>query len=913
MSKTKSKLIIIDGNALIYRSFHALPPTMRTSEGKLVNAVYGFTSFLLKALNEFHPEYVVLTLDKAGPTFRHKEYKEYKATRSKAPDELYEQIPLIKKVSKAFSIPIFELSTYEADDLIGTICQQTSKEKNLEKIIITGDMDTLQLVNKQTKVYTMSRGLSDSILYDIDQVYKRYRLKPQQIIDYKALRGDPSDNIPGVKGIGEKTATELLEKFKTLDNVYQAVEKNSPEIKERYLKLLINDKDKAYLSQSLATINCQAPINFSLNKARLKSFKSEKILKLFSHLGFKSLLPRVRALQNDLGLKQDKDEFKQETITKKNNKKQVNYQLIETEGEFNAFLEKLQKQKQFNLSLETSGPDPLNSTLLGLGFSWKQYNSYFIPPKTGRLNKLKLYLENPKIKKWGHNLKFVYRVLKQHNLELQGLYFDTMIASYVLNPNRRKHDLASLSFNELAQEKLERNNSPEPSSKQLSLALKEPDLEELVKKTGENADLNHALIKIFKKKIEAKKLHDIFYDIDIPLIPVLAKMENTGIKLDLHYLNKLEKEVEKILIKLENKIHALAKTDFNINSTKQLRVILFEKLDIPTDNIKKTKTGFSTAEDELNKLHDFHPIIAWLQKYRELNKLQNTYLKPLAKLVNPKTGCLHTSFNQTITATGRLSSSDPNLQNIPTRSEWGQKIRHAFVSEPGYQLVSFDYSQIELRIAAHMANDKKMIKAFRNGIDIHQATAAEINKVELKSVNKDMRREAKAINFGILYGQGPHGLSREANIPYFQAVDFIKKYFLAYPKIKKMTEGFIQFAQKTAYTSTMFGRQRPLAEINSNIVMVRKSAERMAINTPIQGTAADIIKLAMIKIDSLIKDNEDEIKLLLQIHDELIFSIKETKLADYETKIKNIMENIVKLKVNLVVQESKGNKWSDLK
>ena len=939
MSKTKPKLIIIDGNALIHRSFHALPPTLRTKTGQLVNAVYGFTSFLLKALNEFHPEYVVLTLDKKGPTFRHEAYEDYKAKRVKAPDELYEQIPFVKKVAAAFSIPIFELDGYEADDLIGTICEQTKTDKSLEKIIITGDLDTLQLIDDRTKVYTMSRGLSDSVLYGADQVRERYSLSPAQIIDYKALRGDVSDNIPGVKGIGEKTASELLVEFKDLDGVYQAAEKNSPKIRARILELLKEHKADAYMSRELATINLKAPIKLALPDAAFSSFKLDSVLELFSELGFKSLLNRVKDVRDTLnkahgGHAAATDESKTATKESKNkpgagrtsnqenvidgdkftrNTKKFVYRLIDDAKEFAAFLKKLKTRPDFTFDTETSSLDPITAELLGISFSWKSGEAYFVVSDSARLKALQPIFEDAAIKKYGHNLKFDWRVLKSQGIDVKGLAFDTMIASYLLNPSSRQHNLDSLAFTELGLEKTNKTDMADSQPTQLTLDFKALDPEKLSLYSCEGADFTNRLVAILSKRLKEEKLEELFQKIEMPLIPVLGAMENNGIKMEAGPLAKLSAEVAGKLTKLEKEIHRLAGKKFNINSTKQLKEILFEKLEIPTENLKKTKTGFSTAEDELNKLQDLHPIIPFIQDYRELNKLQTTYLSALPVMINPKTGRIHTSFNQTIAATGRLSSAEPNLQNIPTRTEEGQKIRNAFVADKGYALAGFDYSQIELRLAAHISGDKKMIATFKDGEDIHAATAAEINEVEIKDVTKQMRREAKAINFGIIYGQGPHGLSQTAGISYGRASEFIKKYFLTYPSVKKMMDSSIKEAQEQGYAITLFGRKRPLPEINSSIPAVRRGAERMAINTPLQGTAADLIKIAMIEIAALIAGKENEIRMLLQVHDELIFEIRKDKMEQYLPQIKAIMESGLKLRVPIIVEGNTGHDWGDLK
>jgi len=912
MSKTKPKLIIIDGNALIHRSFHALPPTLRSSKGQLVNAVYGFTSFLLKALNEFKPEFVVLTLDKSGPTFRHEEYKEYKANRVKAADELYEQFPLVKDVAKAFNIPIFEKSGYEADDLIGTICELTKDKKSLERIIITGDMDAVQLVDKKTKVYTMSRGLSDSVLYDENKVEERYSLNPSQIVDYKALRGDPSDNIPGVRGIGEKMATELLTTFENLENIYKAADKKDKRIKERTLGLLEESKEDAFLSQSLATIKCDVPFSFSLDKAKFSSFPLDKVMDIFSELGFKSLLNKVKEVRDKMDKgKSVSDGGKEDKFER--NAKQFKYELVDDDKKFDAFLKKLSTQKAFTIDTETTGLDPLNSKLIGVSFSWEEGEAYFILAEKKYLEDIKPILKDEKIKKYGHNLKFDWRVLKHHSLELNGIAFDTMLASYLLNPGNRQHKLDTLVFSELGFEKINKDNLLESQPQQLSLDFNRLAPEKLSLYSCEDADFTHRLVKVLEKKLKEEELLDLFNKVEMPLIKALGQMENNGIKLELKGIDKLEKEVSEKLTVIEKEVYKLAKTKFNLNSPKQLQEILFTNLKIPTEGIKKTKTGYSTAEDELNKIKDIHPVVPLIQDYREFNKLQTTYIQALPRMINPNTNKIHSSFNQTVTATGRLSSTDPNLQNIPTRSEEGRRIRKAFVADKGYQLVGFDYSQIELRLAAHMSGDQAMINAFKNDQDIHSLTAAEINEVDLNDVTKKMRREAKAINFGILYGQGPHGLSQGANIPYWQANEYIKKYFEVHPKIKKMMDKSIKQAQDDGYTTTLFGRRRSLPDINSNMPMVRKSAERMAVNAPVQGTAADLIKMAMVKIQELIDNKDEEIKMILQVHDELIFEIKKDKIPFYEKKIRNIMEESLKLKVPIIVDQSLGDNWGNLK
>lgn len=903
--KKQKRLIIIDGNALIHRSFHALPPSMKTKSGQVVNAVYGFSSFLLKALEEFQPEYVVLTFDKKGPTFRHEAYKEYKAQRVKAPDELYEQIPLAKKVAEAFNIPIYESDGFEADDVIGTIVKKV--DGDIEKIIITGDMDTLQLIDKDTKVYTMSRGLNDSLLYSAKEVKDRYGLEPSQMIDYKGLRGDPSDNLPGVKGIGEKTATELLQTFKNLDGVYQAAEKKDPRLKDRIRELLLEHKEEAYLSQKLARIDSKAPVKFSLDDSSFGPLDQTAITKIFSELEFKSLLNRlgkITAGKNFPTEKPEHDKFER-------NQKKFHYHLIDNESDLEKFLKDLEKQKLFSLDSETTSLDPLTTEIVGLSFSWKENEAYYLNliDHKSWLEKLKKSLENEEIKKCGHNLKFDWRVLKNQGIEVKGLYFDSMIASYLLNPEKRQHSLDALSFAELGWEKI--NFSELFENKKIG-DLKKVDPKKLALYAGEDADFAFKLLKPLEKRLKEEKLFDLFSKIEIPLIPVLGDMENNGIALDEKKLENMKKEVSGEIKKLEKKIHNLAGEDFNINSTKQLKEILYEKLALGTKGIKKTKTGFSTAAEELEKMKDLHPIIPLLQDYRELSKLLNTYIEALPVLINSKTKRLHTSFNQAITATGRLSSTEPNLQNIPTRTELGRRIRQAFIAQKGNTLLSLDYSQIELRLVAHIANDPKMIEAFNKGVDIHTQTAAEINNVPLEKVTKDMRREAKAINFGIIYGQGPFGLSESAGISMQKAKEFIAKYFKAYAEIKKYIEKSLEKASEKGYIETLFGRKRYLPEINSNIQILKRAAERMAINMPFQGTVADMMKLSMIRIRERFGGDKD-LKMLLQVHDELIFEVQKTKAKKYAKEIQKIMQEVIKLKVPVVVDVNFGENWGEIK
>ncbi|MFH0840729.1 MAG: DNA polymerase I [bacterium] len=932
MIKRKKKLMILDGNALIHRSFHALPPTLATKSGEVVNAVYGFTSFLLKAIQEFKPEYIALTLDKAGPTFRHEQYKEYKGTRTKAPDELYDQFPRVKEIANALNIPIYEKSGFEADDLIGTITKEVNGE--IDKIIVTGDMDTLQLVNDSTFVYSMSRGLKESQLYDEKQVRAKYGFNPDQLIDFKALRGDPSDNIPGVRGIGEKTALELIQNFKTLEGVYKNID--SPKIKDRIRELLKEYQKDAKMSKELATIKRDVKINFKLADVVFGDYDQDKVIKLFSELEFKSLLSKfkmidIKLVNDDVKIKSDEyaDKFER-------NAKMFNYILIDTEKKFKEFLTELKKVKEFTFDTETSDFDTHTAKLLGISFSWEKGLAYFVkmhnPEKKASedtlfnyksgtasnknsiawLEKLKPIMEDEKIKKNAHNMKFDTKVLSSFDVNVQGINFDTMIASYLLNPDNRQHKLDTVTFSELGHEKISVDDLLGAGKNKISFS--EVPLDRLAIYSCEDSDFTQRLVRKLSVDLKTEKLTKLFNEIEMPLVSVLAIMENNGILIDAKYLEKFDQELDEKLNNLQKKIIKLAGQDFNISSIQQLREVLFNKLKISTEGISRTKTGFSTGASELDKLKGRHEIIDLILEYRELNKLSNTYVKALPKLINKVTGRVHTSFNQTVAATGRLSSSNPNLQNIPVRTELGSRIRKSFIVQKGKKLLAFDYSQIELRLAAHISGDPKMIKAFNDNQDIHTATAAQINQIDLKDVTKAMRRAAKATNFGIIYGQGPHGLSETAGISFLEAKAFIEKYFKVYKGIKKYIDDTIQSAKEDGYVETLFNRRRYLSDINSSMVMIRKQAERMAVNTPLQGTAADMIKVAMIKIQDLInRKYRDSVKMVLQVHDELLFEVDEKEVEKISKDVKSIMENIIKLKIPVIVDVKIGDNWEEMK
>ena len=913
MSK-KEKFIVIDGNALIHRAWHALPPTLTTKSGEIVNAVYGFTMIMLKVLKDLKPDYLAVTFDLAGPTFRHKEYKEYKAQRVKQADELYAQFPRIKEVVRAFNIPIYEKAGFEADDVIATLVCDPAVEK-IESIIVTGDMDTMQLVDKNTLVYTMHKGLSDTVTYDVAAVIERYDgLTPEQMVDYKALRGDPSDNIPGVKGIGEKGAIALLTEFKTLENIYEKID--SPKISERYRKLLTEHKEEAFFSKKLATLIKDVPIDFKLEDARVKGYDVEVLMALFQELEFKSLIAKIpKDFHKDKNKSQGAFDFSSTPQLVKD--KKSDYHLIKTEKDFEEFFKELKKQKVFVFDTETSGLNPFEAELLGISFCWQNGLAYYLPVLSSAegpaekkwLEKIKPIMADEGIKKAGHNIKFDLETLMSVDIEVRGIYFDSMIASYLINPGSRQHNLDGLAFTELGYQMQPIEDLIGKGKSQIT--LKEVPLERVADYSCEDADFTWRLIEPLTKQLKEKNNFGLLEKIEMPLIPVLAEMEKNGIKVNTAHLKKMAKEVNSRLEKIEQKVYQLAGGEFNIASPLQLKEVLFEKLQISTQGLGRTKTGVSTAAEQLEKLKGQHEIIDYIMEFRELAKLKSTYIDALPKLVD-KNDRVHTSFNQTITATGRLSSSEPNLQNIPIRTELGAKIRQAFMASPGYKLISADYSQIELRIIASLAKDEKMIESFNNKEDIHTRTASEINNVSLDQVTKEMRYAAKAVNFGIIYGQGAWGLAASTGISRGKAMDFIDTYFEIHKDIHDYLEGTKQMAHKVGYVETWFGRRRYLPEINSTIQPIKASAERMAINHPIQGTAADLMKLAMIEVYQGLAQVCAEAKMILQVHDELVLEVPEKDIKKVADFVKDKMENIYKLRAPIEVEVEAGLNWGEL-
>ena len=900
-AKNRKTFVIIDGNAIIHRAYHALPP-LTAKDGTMVNAVYGFTSMLLKVINEIKPDYLAVSFDVAGGTFRDKLFEGYKAKRVKADQELYDQIPLVHDVVRAFGIPIFEKTGFEADDVIGTITEKIKRLKDykITSIVVSGDMDLLQLVDDEiTQVLLLKKGISDMELYNEAKVKERFGFEPEFVVDYKSLRGDSSDNIPGVKGIGEKTAVELITKIGGIDEIYKKINRlKDYKISDGMIKKLEGGEKEARMSHELATIRRDVEdLNFDLNLCEVKGFDRESLVKLLQRYEFYSLVKRLPGGEST----------ENRTTEQQNNRKQKKKVKLTTGDETNIkeIVNELKKEDVVTCKEILSGKDILNGELLGFVFVTKK-GSYYIEKPGKEIFEL---FSNKKNTIVGHDLKSFIKVVTSYGLRVTGELFDIMIASYLLNSSTRAHDLRSIALRELGKEL-------PAGSDQSSLFGTDPQI------VADELKVVLDVYEMYKKKLVEQDDLGLFNEIEMALIPVLGEMELNGVKIDTDMMAELSKDVNHDIDKVSKKIWKEAGEEFNISSSVQLRDILFEKMDLPVDGVKKGKTGLSTAASELEKLRGIHPIVEMIEEYRELEKLRNTYIDVLPTLINKKTGRIHTTFNQAVAATGRLSSSDPNLQNIPIRTELGKKIRDAFIAEDGYVLVAADYSQIELRIVASLAQDEKMIQIFKDGEDIHKATAAVINGVPLEDVTKEMRSRAKAVNFGVLYGMGSYGLSSRTGITNWEAKDFIQKYFEQFAGVKKYLDQTLQFAKKEGYVETLFGRRRYIPELLSDNFQLRSSGERMAINMPVQGTAADLMKKAMIEVSKKINSEgvgrdlpvqNGDIKMILQVHDELVLEVKKGLENEVSKMVKEVMEGVAELRVPIEVSVAMGKRWGELK
>ena len=873
-------LILIDGNSLMNRAYYALPELMN-KKGQHTNAIYGFANILFKIMDTYKPSHISVAFDLKAPTFRHKQYDAYKGNRKKMPDELREQVEPLKKMIDAFGINRIELEGYEADDLIGTVAKNFEQD-GFEVYIITGDKDALQLVSDKIKVLFTKKGISELDEYDPDKMTEKYELTPQQFIDLKGLMGDQSDNIPGVAGIGEKTGIKLLKEYGSIENIYMNIDEISKSVKAK----LEAGYDMAFLSKSLATIMVDIPLELKADEFEKKDIDKNTLISLFSEFEFNSLIGKVGNDESGLIDKVQKE------------------YLISNDIEL--LIDKATSLKSLNLfSIAKSGLVS-DKRLINL---FAKIDEEFFNIEEKDISKLKDVFENPEIKKYGYNLKNDCLILKPYEINLTGLYFDIAIAEYLIDSTSSNYEIKDialkynlgdvLSLEELLGKGKSKKDFKDLSDAQISgYACSVLDIVD----NGKEALIT---------TIENYNMHNLFYEVEMPLVEILADMEYIGISADKEVLNELKQKFDIEIKTLEASIYEYAGENFNINSPKQLGHILFDKLGLPA--IKKTKTGYSTNAEVLEALSDKHPIIDKITLYRQYTKLQSTYVDGLLNIINPKTGRIHSSFNQTITTTGRISSTEPNMQNIPVRLEIGRELRKVFVAPEDMYLVDADYSQIELRILAHIANDEGLIDAFSKGDDIHTITASEVFNVPLDEVTKELRSAAKAVNFGIVYGISDFGLSNNLGISKQVAKEYIDNYFARYPYVKKYMEDIVEKAKNDGYVETYIGRRRYIPELGSNNFIMKNLGKRLAMNTPIQGSAADVIKIAMVKVYARLKSEGLKSKLILQVHDELIIESPDSEKSYVADLLKEAMESAVDLNVKLTVDAKWGKSWYETK
>ena len=889
--KKEKTIYLIDGTAYIHRAYHAIRG-LSNSKGLPTNATFGFTRMLLKLIEDHNPRYAGMFFDARGPTFRHEMFTEYKANRPPMPDDMAVQIPYIKEITAAFQFPIIEMEGFEADDLIGTYARIAEKN-GYSVVMVTGDKDFIQLVTDRTIIWD---PMKDATI-DAGFVKKSYGLGPWQMVDVMGLSGDTSDNVPGVPGIGQKTALALIKDHQSMAKLYEAVDSIT---KKKQRENLINYRDQAFLSRDLVTIDTQVPVSDDLSIFEIGAPDNGLLSTLFKTLEFRQLQQAVSG-ETDLSHK--------------------DYRAVLEMDEFTNLIARLKSAKIIAIDTETTSQNPMEARLVGLSFALQADEAFYIPcahdyigapqqlPLAEVLNQLRPVLEDPTIKKVGQNIKYDWIVLSRHGVTLDGVVFDTMVASYLLNPSKRAHNLDQIALDFLGHKTIPFQEVAGKGKNALS--FNQVLLEKAVPYACEDADITLMAKDELMPRLEEIGLNQLMESVEMPLVPVLMRMEMQGTCVDIDRLHELSKSFEHQLEALQASIYALAGEEFNINSSQQLGHILFNRLQLPVLKKTKKKTGYSTDVDVLTRLAEEHEIPALVLKYRTLSKLKSTYADALIDLVNPETGRIHTSYNQTVTATGRLSSSDPNLQNIPIRSDEGMEIRRAFVPREGWKLVSVDYSQVELRILAHYSDDQILIKAFQENEDIHTRTAAEVFQIPPSSITTDLRRQAKAINFGIIYGMSAFGLSKQLGISQKMAKTYIDNYFGRYKGVKRFIDQTLMEANRTKKASTLLGRIRLLPDIGSRNHNVRQAAERTAVNTPIQGSAADLIKLAMIKVDEAIRDKKLETAMLLSVHDELVFEVPPHELDTVTRLVKEIMEGIWDLKVPLVANAAVGDNWTE--
>jgi len=928
----KKELVLIDGHALAYRAFHALPADMKTSQGELTNAVYGFTSMLLNVLQEERPTHIAVTFDK-GLTFRHEMYAEYKAHRAKMPEDMRSQMDRIRQVVETLDIPVFEQEGYEADDLLGTLARQAGT-REIDTLIVTGDMDLLQLVDEHTRVLTSRWRFSDTVVYDPDGVQQRYGLAPAQLVELKALMGDKSDNIPGVPGVGEKTAVKLLQQYGSLKGIYEHID----EIQTRFRNKLQEGRDLAFLSHNLATIVREAPVELDLDACLVRPFDRQRVMDLFRQLEFRSLAQRVMELQEaqpaaaTAGIAPQQLSLFGEADTSpapggKTTTQQspgADYQIVADEQALRQLVQQLADAPTLTLDTETTHTDAMQAKLVGIALTDAPGRGYYVPvmapsgdpqlPAGMVLQVLAPLLRDPQRPKYGHNLKYDLTVLERAGAHVQGLAFDTMIAEWLVNPASKNLGLKNLAWVRLAQQMTPITDLIGTGKGQLT--MDQVPVVQAAPYACADVDMTRRLVDVLEAELAEKHLRSLFDEVEMPLIPALAAMEMAGVRLDVEQLERMSGELSTRLNELEARIQEMVGYAINVNSTQQLSDALFQTLGLPSQGLRRTKTGhFSTAAGVLERLRGKHPVIDLILEQRELSKLRSTYVDALPRMVNSETRRLHTSYKQTGTVTGRISSSNPNLQNIPIRRDLGRQVRRAFVAEPGWKLVAADYSQVELRVMAHISGDEGLLGAFARGEDIHASTAAAIMGVPLADVTTEMRRVAKAVNFGLSYGQTAYGLARTTGLTQAEAEDFIKAYFERFPRVREYIDTTKALATRQGYVETLLGRRRYFPELQPGSKAthnVRQAAERMAINAPIQGTAADIINIATIHLHRALRERDLGARMILQVHDELVVEAPEGEVATVKPLVREIMETAFELKAPLKADLTVGQNWEEM-
>ena len=899
-------MVLFDGNALVHRAFHALPPLTVSKTGEIVGAVYGFALMLLKAISELKPTCYAIAFDTKAPTFRHQLFEQYKAHRPKTPDELVNQLGRVRQLVEAFHIPIYELDGYEADDVLGTLSHQAS-DRDIDTVIVTGDADTMQLVSPRVRVlYPKPKGgFSNTMLYDEAAVSQKYGVKPENITDLKALAGDPSDNIPGVRGVGEKTAAKLIQQFGSIDQIYAHIGEVTP---PRLQALLRENEAIARQSKELATIVTQTPVTLNLDDCQVGRYDRPRVTELFRELEFSSLLPRLAELEAAI------PGAKTQVETKPPPRR--DYHVVKTTSALDDLLNRLSATRSFAFDLETTSLNTMIAQMVGISLSPAPGEAYYIPvghvgwgqveqlPLEYVIERLKPPLEDAGLVKLAHNGKYDTTILAEHGVNVDNLSFDTMVAAYLLG--EKSISLKTLAFGKLGIEMTPITDLIGAGAKQISMSQVE--INQAADYACADADITGQLAELLRPELERQGLWPLFSEVEMPLVPVLVRMERNGVALNTDLLRQMSHRLGEQLLKLEAEIYNWVGHHFNINSPQQLGSVLFQELKLPGG--RKTRGSYSTEASVLEGLREVHPIIELVLEYRQLAKLKSTYIDALPGLINPKTGRLHTSFNQTRTATGRLSSSEPNLQNIPVRGELGKQVRQAFIAPPGSCLLAGDYSQIDLRALAHLSQDPSLLSAFHQDEDIHTATA--IRLFGVSEITPDMRRLAKTVNFGVIYGMSEYGLEQATELSREEAAQFIAAYFAQHPGISQYIESTKKQAREKGYVQTLLGRRRSIPEINSANRQIREAAERMAINMPVQGTSADIIKVAMVNLDREMSERRLKSKLLLQVHDELIFEVPQEEMEAMRQLVPQAMSTALQLSVPLKVDIKTGSNWGEI-